>query len=72
MMRIKQIVSQHRRDFTAIYECEHCEHTQKGGGYDDANFHNNVIPNIVCGKCSQKAAHNYRPLTTKYPEGYVV
>lgn len=37
-MRIKKIVSQHRRDFQAIYECEHCGHTETGYGYDDTNF----------------------------------
>jgi len=29
-MKIKKIVSQHRRDFIAIYECEHCGHEEKG------------------------------------------
>lgn len=71
-MRIKEIISQHRRDFTAMYECEHCGYTKKGSGYDDANFHNNVVPNMVCPECGKKASENYRPLTTKYPEGYQV
>ena len=43
-MHIKKIVSQNRRDFIAIYECEHCGHTSEGSGYDDAHFHKNVIP----------------------------
>ena len=48
-MKIKEIISQSRRDFTAIYECEHCEHiTDPSYGYDDANFHNNVIPVMKC------------------------
>ena len=68
-MRIKEILNQHRRDFYAIYECEHCGYTYKDGGYDDANFHQNVIPNMECPKCGEKANANYRPLTTKYPEG---
>lgn len=71
-MRIKEIISQHRRDFTAIYECEHCGHTAKGTGYDDAYFHENVIPKKRCTKCDKTAADNYRPLTTKYPEGMQV
>ena len=71
-MRIKEIIEQHRRDFTAIYECEHCGYTKKGSGYDDANFHNNVVPNMICPECGKKASENYRPLTTKYPEGYQV
>lgn len=45
-MKIKNIVSQYRRDFQAIYECEHCGHTKEGSGYDDENFHQNVIPKM--------------------------
>lgn len=71
-MRIKEIKSQYRRDFTAIYECEHCGHTSKGYGYDDENFHKNVIPKMTCEKCGEKADDNYRPLTTKYPDGVEV
>ena len=71
-MRIKTITSQHRRDFQAIYECEHCGAEQKGSGYDDANFHQNVVPQMKCEQCGEVAPDNYRPLTTKYPEGYVV
>jgi len=66
-MRIKTIKSQHRRDFTAIYECEHCSATQDGIGYDDDNFHSNVIPLMVCKQCGKVAGEEYRPLTTKYP-----
>ena len=68
-MRIKEITYQHRRDFEAIYECEHCGYTVNENGYDDSNFHNNVIPKMVCAKCGKTASENYRPLATKYPEG---
>ncbi len=71
-MRIKNIISQHRRDFRAVYVCEHCEHGAEGGGYDDANFHNNVIPTMVCRKCDKKGTDDYRPLASKYPEGVLV
>ncbi len=71
-MRIKQIVSQHRRDFTAVYECEWCGHKVQGRGYDDRNFHDNVIPNMQCEGCGRTASDDYRPLTTKYPEGMQV
>ena len=71
-MRIKEIKSQHRRDFTAIYECEHCGNIETGSGYDDANFHNNVIPKMKCEKCGKTAGENYRPLQTKYAEGVQV
>ena len=68
-MKIKKIINQHRRDFTAVYECEHCGDEYKGNGYDDANFHQNVIPGMECPKCGKTASDNYRPLATKYPEG---
>ena len=72
-MRIKDIVYQNRRDFKAIYECEHCGNiTGEKWGYDDAYFHQNVIPAMKCEKCGKTASANYRPLTTKYPEGYQV
>ncbi len=49
-MKIKEIVSQSRRDFTAIYECEHCGDTYEGSGYDDSYFHQEVIPKNKCKK----------------------
>lgn len=67
-MRIKEIIQQSRRDFTAIYECEHCEDTYEGTGYDDTYFHAHVIPAKECKKCGKKADENYRPLATKYPD----
>jgi len=72
-MKIHEIQDQMRRDFWAIYVCEHCGHkTDQKSGYDDANFHNNVIPAMVCDECGKTASDDYRPLTTKYPEGMVV
>ncbi len=71
-MRIKKIISQHRRDFCAIYECEHCGHTEEGSGYDDENFHKNVIPSMKCKKCKKTASEDYRPLATKHPDGFVI
>lgn len=67
-MRIKEKKRQHRRDFTAIYECGHCGHEEEGSGYDDANFHQNVIPNMKCGECGKTASDDYQPQSTKYPE----
>ena len=67
-MKIKEIVSQSRRDFRAVYVCEHCGHEKKSSGYDDTNFHQNVIPNMECGECGKKANKNYRALTTKYED----
>lgn len=71
-MHIKKILHQYRRDFTAIYECEYCGHEEQGSGYDDAYFHGKVIPAMKCKQCGKTADENYRPLTTKYPEGYQI
>ena len=71
-MRIKEILSQNRRDFQAIYECEHCGDQFKQAGYDDTHFHQNVIPNMECKKCGKKASDTYRPLATKYEEGQTI
>ena len=74
-MKIKEIIYQHRRDFKAIYECEGCGGAEKQGGYDDRNFHENVIPKMMCSKCGKTSAEcgvDYRPLSTKYPEGFQI
>ena len=71
-MKIKQILSQSRRDFRAIYICEHCNHEEESYGYDDTNFHVNVIPGMKCKACGKTAVDDYRPLTTKYPDGMIV
>lgn len=72
-MRIKKILTQSRRDFTATLECDHCGHEQKlMGGYDDDNYHRNVIPKMTCDKCNKTASDEYRPLTTKYEAHEIV
>lgn len=71
-MRIKKILSQNRRDFRAIYECEFCSDSHEASGYDDRNFHENVIPEMVCSKCLKKADSNFKPLEPKYPDGMSV
>lgn len=51
-MKIKKMISQTRRDFTAIMFCEFCSHEELNeGGYDDTFYHHNVIPSMKCGKC---------------------
>lgn len=52
-MRIKQKISQHRRDFRAIYVCDFCGHEVEDYGYDDAYFHAAVIPAMECGSCGK-------------------
>ena len=71
-MKIKTITSQHRRDFFALYKCEHCGHVVKGSGYDDTNFHQNVIPKMTCPECGRSAPAEYRPLATKHPDDLLI
>ena len=71
-MKIQQITNQHRRDFSAVYVCEHCNHMKVGRGYDDDNFHRNVIPKMRCPKCGRTAPDDCRPMGTKYAEHEVV
>ena len=72
-MRILKIISQYRRDFYADYQCEHCDHIEHNQeGYDDTYFHTEVIPEMICKKCGKKSGDDYRPLTTKYPDGIQV
>jgi hypothetical protein len=72
-MKIKKITNQIRRDFRADMECEHCGNIEKNvSGYDDSYFHSKVIPDMECKKCGKKASDDYRPLTTKYPDGMQV
>lgn len=71
-MKIKEITSQSRRDFWAIYVCEHCGQEERRSGYDDAHFHSNVVPSLECGQCGKKSPADYRPLTTKHDASVVV
>jgi len=51
-MKIKQITSQYRNDFSAVMVCEHCQHEQKlTSGYDDDYYHLSVIPAMKCESC---------------------
>lgn len=54
-MKIKARINQHRRDFTADYECEFCGYGERGHGYDDAYFHNEVIPSMECFECGKSS-----------------
>lgn len=71
-MKIKEILTQHRRDFEAIFVCEHCGFEKQQRGYDDSYYHHHVIPKMKCAQCGKIAPDTYRPLTTKYPDGQVV
>lgn len=72
-MKIEKITSQSRRDFRADMVCEHCGHVEKDvKGYDDDNFHRNVIPDMPCSQCGEKAPDDYRPMGTKYAANTIV
>ena len=75
-MKIKQILSQHRRDFTAIMQCEFCGNEKtNGSGYDDRYYHDNVIPQMKCESCGKSTISeggNIEKTATRYPEGYQI
>jgi hypothetical protein len=75
-MKIKNITSQHRRDFSALMKCEFCnEESKLHGGYDDRYYHDNVIPNMKCGKCLKSTSSEGGEITrtaTKYSDNQIV
>ena len=53
-MKILEYTFQHRNDFSAIIECEHCQHQEElKGGYHDTYYHNTVLPARKCSSCGQ-------------------
>ena len=77
-MKLIKIIDQHRRDFKGQYECEFCKHIYTDSSmssYDDRNFHDSVIPNIICPKCKKSTISENGKIIktpTKYPEGYQI
>lgn len=75
-MKIINIISQHRRDFKAVMECEFCKHQElDNSGYDDRFYHDQVIPSMKCKSCgestfSKGGTPNATP--TKYVEGFQI
>ena len=68
-MKIKSIISSHRNDFTAYMFCEHCGETQKlNTGYNDANYHDNVIPAMVCPSCRRRRDGEVVPCVNPAPK----
>ena len=66
---------QHRRDFAGIYECENCHFTYAQDGYDDRNFHDNVVPSWKCPECEKSTNDLKEPIQkieTRYEEGFQV
>ena len=61
-MQIKGLLNQHRSDFTATMACEHCGHESKvTTGYNDAFYHDRVIPAMYCGACGKNRAGQAKP-----------
>ncbi len=71
-MKLLRKIRQHRRDFTAIYQCEHCGHEEQGDGYDDAYFHQQVIPRMTCSGCGRDAADDTPKSMPDVPAGLVL
>lgn len=74
-MKITKITTQSRRDIYGEMECEGCGAVDKLVGYDDAYFHNTVMPAKACkscGKSSNDLGVDVRPLRPRYPEGMQV
>lgn len=71
-MQIKRYINRNRRDFNAVYQCEHCGAEEVKSGYDDSYFYQEVIPNMECSECKKKAGKEYKPLATRYPDSSVV
>lgn len=72
-MKIKEILSQSRRDFTATILCENCGNIETmKNGYDDRYFHDNVMPAKKCAVCNLSRndiiAEMQAPTPTKYAE----
>jgi hypothetical protein len=71
-MKIKQILTQTRRDFVAIFECEHCHSEIEKTGYDDSFFHDMVIPKMKCSECGKTSDNSYKPLQPKYSADTII
>lgn len=57
VVKINKITSQHRNDFWATVECEHCSViVEKWSGYDDHHYHTHVMPKSHCKGCGKNRA----------------
>lgn len=74
-MKIIKTYNWSRRDFTYDAECENCGTVEKAiGGYDDNNYMNNVLPQMVCNKCnhSSNTLGTYKEMQTKYNPNQII
>lgn len=55
-MQITKTYNWNRRDFSYDAKCEHCGNESKNNsGYDDANYYNNVVPDMKCDACGESS-----------------
>ena len=60
-MKISKITFEHRNDFSADMECEHCGAHQKiTSGYHDNYYHTQVIPGMFCNECGKNRLGHVR------------
>jgi primosomal protein N' len=74
-MKLIKIISQNRRDFTGLYECEACGHRLEKSGYDDRYYHDVVEPQMKCPKCWESTMELGlvpQRIATKYAESETV
>ena len=74
-MKIVAILSQNRRDFTAMYKCQFCDYREEDTGYDDDYFHNSVVPDmkcVECGKSTNSEGGEHVRIVPKYPENLLL
>jgi len=74
-MKLTKKVYQNRRDFTGIFECEGCGHSETKSGYDDQYFHAQVTPAMKCpgcGETTQSLGCRVEPVATRYSADQVV
>lgn len=56
-MKIISLKNSIGRDLYGMLQCEHCGAEQKlSGGYDDAHWHNRVLPALHCAACGLNRA----------------
>jgi len=74
-MKLIKKMSQNRRDFTGIFECEGCGYSVTMSGYDDRYYHDQVTPAKKCPKCGE-STHSFgclvEPVATRYSADEVV
>ena len=65
-MKITKVTNRINNDFWATVSCEHCGAVVTNwSGYEDTNYHQNVMPKFHCKECGQNRAGETKALTPK-------